>query len=46
MLSFTFASGRESVVTLATLVLPVLQVHLVLTALWVLLENMETVVSL
>lgn len=46
MLSFTVASGRESVVTLATSVLLVLQVHLVLMVLWVLLENMETVVNL
>lgn len=46
MLSFTFASGRESVVTLATLVPLVLQVLLVLMVLWVLLGNMETVVSL
>lgn len=43
-LHFTF--GRESAVTLATLVLLVLQVHLVLMVLWVPLANMETVVNL
>jgi len=36
---------RESAVTLATLVLLALWAHLVLTALWVPLANMETVVN-
>lgn len=40
-----FAFGRESAVTLATLVLLALWAHLVLTALWVPLANMETVVN-
>lgn len=46
MLTFHFAFGRESVVTLATLALLVLQALLVLKAPWAPLANMETVVNL
>lgn len=41
-----FVFGRVSAVTLATLGLLALQVHLALTAPWVLLANMETAVNL